>query len=82
MAQDLTNRPVQIIYTMNIFQQNFSRTDLIFRFQKNIRLRAQACQQLARILCISEVFLPNPIAAEALNNLHTSMQEWVEPIQK
>lgn len=78
LAQDIHEQASANYLHYEHIQQNFSRTDLIFRFQKNIRLQAQACQQLARCILQREVFLPNPIAAEALDNLHASMQEWVE----
>ena len=77
LAQDIHEQASANYLHYEQIHQNFSRTDLIFRFQKNIRLQAQACQQLARCILHRQPFQPNPIAAQALNNLHDSMQEWI-----
>nr|WP_143224000.1 YccS family putative transporter [Acinetobacter sp. ANC 5054] len=77
LAQDIHEQASANYLHYEQIHQNFSRTDLIFRFQKNIRLQAQACQQLARCILHQQPFQPNPVAAQALNNLHDSMQEWI-----
>ncbi|HRM51336.1 MAG TPA: FUSC family protein, partial [Acinetobacter johnsonii] len=57
--------------------QNFSRTDLIFRIQKNIRLQALACQALARCILNNQTYVSDPTTTQALLNLHSSMQDWI-----
>jgi uncharacterized membrane protein YccC len=57
---------------------NFSRSDLIFRFQKNIRLLALSCQQLSECILRNEGFTPVHDPTHALENLELSLQDWIQ----
>lgn len=58
-------------------EQHFSRTDLIFRIQKNIRLQALACQHLADCVLRNEKFYLSTDDELALKHLQESMQDWI-----
>ncbi|WP_373685353.1 MULTISPECIES: YccS family putative transporter [unclassified Acinetobacter] len=77
LAQDIHEQANANYLHYEQIHQNFSRTDLIFRFQKNIRLQAQACQQLAYCILHRQPYQPDPITAQALAHLHASLQEWM-----
>nr|WP_180175908.1 YccS family putative transporter [Acinetobacter sp. YH12025] len=77
LAQDIHEQASANYLHYEQIHQNFSRTDLIFRFQKNIRLQAQACQQLAYCILHRQPYQPDPITAQALAHLHASLQEWM-----
>lgn len=75
LAQDIHEQASANYLHYEKIQQNFSRTDLIFRFQKNIRLQAQACETLAQCILRHEPYTPNAAAQQALDHLHNSLQD-------
>ena len=75
LAQDIHEQASANYLHYEKIQQNFSRTDLIFRFQKNIRLQAQACETLAQCILLHEPYTPNAAAQQALDHLHNSLQD-------
>ena len=78
LAQDIHEQATSNYLHYEKINLNFSRTDLIYRIQKNIRLQAKHCQLLAQSILQAEHFqLPeqNPIA---LQHLQKSMQDWIQ----
>ena len=75
-AQDIHEQATSNYLHYEKIQQNFSRTDLIYRFQKNIRLQAQNCQKLADAILNHQAF-QLPHADQALNHLRDSLQDWI-----
>ncbi|MBO9530948.1 MAG: FUSC family protein, partial [Acinetobacter oleivorans] len=59
-------------------QQNFSRSDLIFRFQKNLRLQAQACQDLAQCILHNRPSQPSQESRTVLHHLESSLKDWIQ----
>lgn len=78
LAQDLHEQVSANYLHYEQIHLNFSRTDLIFRIQKNIRLQAIACEELAQCILNSQVYQPNANASIALQNLHSSMHDWIQ----
>lgn len=77
LAQDIHEQATSNYLHYEKIQQNFSRTDLIFRIQKNIRLQALACQTLADAILHQDPFQIDSNAQTALDHLETSMNEWI-----
>nr|WP_174506805.1 YccS family putative transporter [Acinetobacter sp. Marseille-Q1620] len=77
LAQDIHEQATSNYLHYEKIQQNFSRTDLIFRIQKNIRLQALACQTLADAILHRDPFQIDSNAQTALDHLETSMNEWI-----
>lgn len=78
LAQDLHEQVSANYLHYEQVHQNFSRTDLIFRIQKNIRLQGQACQTLARCILKNQRYISDADANQALSHLHHSMQDWLK----
>lgn len=77
LAQDIHEQATSNYLHYEKVHQNFSRTDLIYRIQKNIRLQAQHCRLLADAILQNKNFdMPNSTSL-ILQNLETSMQEWI-----
>ena len=57
--------------------QNFSRTDLIFRIQKNVKLHALSCQKLAQNILNHQTYQSDPQTDIAIANLEHSIQLWI-----
>ena len=77
LVQDIHEQASSNYLHYEQLHQNFSRTDLIFRIQKNIRLQALACQALARCILANQTYVSDPTTTQALLNLHSSMQDWI-----
>ena len=77
LAQDIHEQASSNYLHYEQLHQNFSRTDLIFRIQKNIRLQALACHELAQCILRNDIYQPSAKASLALSHLHSSMQDWV-----
>ncbi|MEG1157247.1 MAG: YccS family putative transporter, partial [Acinetobacter sp.] len=77
LVQDIHEQASSNYLHYEQLHQNFSRTDLIFRIQKNIRLQALACQALARCILTNQTYASDPATTQALLNLHSSMQDWI-----
>ncbi|RZG74387.1 YccS family putative transporter [Acinetobacter sp. WCHAc060025] len=78
LAQDIHEQATSNYLHYEKIQQNFSRTDLIYRIQKNVRLQAINCLKLAEFILNRQSFQTNPDNALALENLHSSMYEWIQ----
>lgn len=77
VAQDIHEQATANYLHYEHIHQHFSRTDLIFRIQKNMRLHALACEQLAKCVMNNEVYAMPKDTHIALENLALSMQDWV-----
>ncbi|WP_130803469.1 YccS family putative transporter [Acinetobacter ihumii] len=77
VAQDIHEQVSANYLHYEQIQQNFSRSDLIFRFQKNIRLLALSCQQLSECILRNEAFTPSHDPTDALENLELSLHDWI-----
>lgn len=78
LAQDIHEQASSNYLHYEQLHQNFSRTDLIFRIQKNIRLQALACQELAQCILHNEIYSPTQNNHYALAQLHCSMKDWIQ----
>ncbi|MCU4357729.1 YccS family putative transporter [Acinetobacter ursingii] len=78
VAQDIHEKVSANYLHYEQIPHNFSRSDLIFRFQKNIRLLALSCQQLSACILRNEAFTPVHDPTHALENLELSLQDWIQ----
>ena len=78
LAQDIHEQATSNYLHYENIHRNFSRTDLIFRIQKNIRLQAHSCQQLASSILQQQAFQLDASHASALAHLDASMQSWIQ----
>lgn len=78
LAQDIYEQASANYLHYEHLQQNFSRSDLIFRIQKNIQLQAKACEQLATCILQRNSFDPKPELKIALTQLELSLQDWIK----
>ncbi|MFW1733555.1 YccS family putative transporter [Acinetobacter sp. ULE_I001] len=78
LAQDIHEQVTSNYLHYEKIQQNFSRTDLIYRIQKNVRLQARNCQQLAEAILKRQIFQTHPDNSIALAHLENSMLEWIQ----
>ena len=78
LAQDIHEQATSNYLHYENIHRNFSRTDLIFRIQKNIRLQANSCQQLATAILQQQTFQLDPSHAVALAHLESSMRSWIQ----
>ena len=77
LAQDIHEQVTSNYLHYEKVQQNFSRTDLIYRIQKNVRLQACNCRNLAHAISTLQRFEINPQNSIALEHLNTSMHTWI-----
>ncbi|TCB81012.1 YccS family putative transporter [Acinetobacter sp. ANC 4173] len=77
LAQDIHEQATSNYLHYENLHRNFSRTDLIFRIQKNIRLQANSCQQLAACILQQQAFEMDSTHASALQYLEDSMHHWI-----
>lgn len=77
-AQDMHEQVTSNYLHYEKIHQNFSRSDLIFRIQKNMHLQAVACRDLSQAILHHQVYQPSLEATAALKNLEDSMQDWVQ----
>ncbi len=78
LAQDIHEQATSNYLHYQQIQQNFSRSDLIFRMQKNIQMNAIACEQIAQCVLNRQPYIVNPEHSLALKNLDASMHEWIQ----
>lgn len=76
-AQDIHEQASSNYLHYDKIQHNFSRSDLIYRFQKNIRRQAQHCQQLAHAILQQQPLQLDPQAAWQLHQLQLSFTDWM-----
>ncbi|WP_336011463.1 YccS family putative transporter [Acinetobacter calcoaceticus] len=77
-ARDIHEQATSNYLHYEHIQQNFSRSDLIFRFQKNLRLQAQACQDLAQCILYNRPYQPSQESQTVLNHLESSLKDWIQ----
>lgn len=77
LAQDIHEQATSNYLHYENLHRNFSRTDLIFRIQKNIRLQANSCQKLAECILQQQAFEMDSTHASALQYLEDSMHHWI-----
>jgi len=77
-ARDIHEQATSNYLHYEHIQQNFSRSDLIFRFQKNLRLQAQACQNLAQCILYNRPYQPSQESQTVLNHLESSLKNWIQ----
>ncbi|MFV5549665.1 YccS family putative transporter [Acinetobacter oleivorans] len=77
-ARDIHEQATSNYLHYEHIQQNFSRSDLIFRFQKNLRLQAQACQDLAQCILHNRPSQPSQESRTVLNHLESSLNDWIQ----
>ncbi len=77
-ARDIHEQATSNYLHYEHIQQNFSRSDLIFRFQKNLRLQAQACQDLAQCILHNRPSQPSQESQTILNHLESSLKDWIQ----
>lgn len=76
-AQDIHEQATSNYLHYERIHLNFSRTDLIYRFQKNIRLQALNCEKLAHAILNHQRFeLPHQ-DDQSLKNLNASVHDWI-----
>lgn len=77
-AQDMHEQATSNYLHYENIHRNFNRTDLIYRFQKNILLQAQNCQHLADSVLSLKPFQLNTQNTHALDQLKYSLDDWIE----
>ncbi|WP_394357229.1 YccS family putative transporter [Acinetobacter chinensis] len=77
LAQDIHEQATSNYLHYEKIHENFSRTDLIYRVQKNVRLLAQNCQQLAVCVVQQQHFQFSQEHEQILHNLEASMNAWI-----
>lgn len=78
LAQDIHEQATSNYLHYERIQQNFSRTDLIYRIQKNVRLQAQHCQKLAESILKRHTFTVHADHSTVLAHLESSMHDWIQ----
>jgi len=77
LAQDIHEQATSNYLHYENIHQNFSRTDLIFRIQKNVKLHALSCQKLAQDILAHQRYQSNPDTDIAIANLENSINLWI-----
>lgn len=78
LAQDIHEQVTSNYLHYENIHKNFSRTDLIYRIQKNVRLQAINCQKLSENILKRQVFQTNSENSTVLENLEFSMKAWIQ----
>ena len=78
LAQDIHEQATSNYLHYENIHKNFSRTDLIFRIQKNIKLHALSCHKLAHDILNHQTYQSNPDTDIAIANLENSINLWIE----
>ncbi len=78
LAQDIHEQATSNYLHYEHIQANFSRSDLIFRIQKNIRMNALACEQISQCVLSRQPYVVNSEHSLALQQLEQSMHDWVQ----
>lgn len=78
LAQDIHEQVTSNYLHYENIHKNFSRTDLIYRIQKNVRLQAINCQKLSENILKRQVFQTHSENSTVLENLELSMKAWIQ----
>lgn len=73
LAQDIHERASSSHYPYNALAEAFFHSDVLFRCQRLLRQQGNACQRLSESLQLRQPFLYDDSFAEALGDLHASL---------
>ncbi|MCF9034260.1 YccS family putative transporter [Acinetobacter nectaris] len=76
-AQDIHEQAASNYLNYERIGTNFSRSDLIFRIQKTVRLTSQACTDLAQSILQHTAYKVKEEHTIALSQLESSMHDWI-----
>ncbi len=74
LAQDIHERASSSHYPYNALADAFFHSDVLFRCQRLLREQGKACQALAVSIQLRQPFVYNASFAEALGDLHASLE--------
>lgn len=74
LAQDIHERASSSHYPYNALAEAFFHSDVLFRCQRLLRQQGKACQALAESIQLRQPFVYDDTFAEALNDLHASLE--------
>ena len=74
LAQDIHERASSSHYPYNALADAFFHSDVLFRCQRLLRQQGKACRALAESIQLRQPFVYDPSFAEALNDLHASLE--------
>ncbi|WP_338522316.1 YccS family putative transporter [Pseudomonas batumici] len=74
LAQDIHERASSSHYPYNALAEAFFHSDVLFRCQRLLREQGKACQALAASIRLRQPFVYNASFAEALGDLHASLE--------
>ncbi|KPA89405.1 MULTISPECIES: YccS family putative transporter [Pseudomonas] len=74
LAQDIHERASSSHYPYNALAEAFFHSDVLFRCQRLLRQQGKACRELAASIQLRQPFVYDASFAEALADLHASME--------
>jgi YccS/YhfK family integral membrane protein len=74
LAQDIHERASSSHYPYNALAEAFFHSDVLFRCQRLLRQQGKACRALAESIQMRQPFVYDAGFAEALNDLHASLE--------
>ncbi|WP_223630378.1 YccS family putative transporter [Pseudomonas atacamensis] len=74
LAQDIHERASSSHYPYNALAEAFFHSDVLFRCQRLLRQQGKACRALAESIQMRQPFIYDASFAEALNDLHASLE--------
>ncbi|WP_017902979.1 YccS family putative transporter [Pseudomonas asplenii] len=74
LAQDIHERASSSHYPYNALAEAFFHSDVLFRCQRLLRQQGKACRELATSIQLRQPFVYDASFAEALADLHASME--------
>ncbi|MHC8397372.1 YccS family putative transporter [Pseudomonas sp. LB3P93] len=74
LAQDIHERASSSHYPYNALAEAFFHSDVLFRCQRLLRQQGKACRALAESIQMRQPFIYDASFAEALNDLHASIE--------
>ncbi|MHC8403110.1 YccS family putative transporter [Pseudomonas sp. MDT1-17] len=74
LAQDIHERASSSHYPYNALADAFFHSDVMFRCQRLLRQQGKACRALAESIQMRQPFIYDASFAEALNDLHASLE--------
>ena len=74
LAQDIHERASSSHYPYNALAEAFFHSDVLFRCQRLLRQQGKACRALAESIQMRQPFLYDASFAEALSDLHASLE--------
>ncbi len=74
LAQDIHERVSSSHYRYQDLAESFSRSDILFRFQKMLRVQANACRAIAHSLAMGREYLHDSESVAVLDELQQSLE--------